>query len=81
MGHINNAYKRDPNMTYESKYKNLGKNERIRIPKSCVEHTRSMIEKFDILCLLAGEDRVFKLMGILEKCLDNEIEKARQETP
>lgn len=63
---------------FERKYLHLGRTKLMRFPETCEDDLRALVQKLDELCAVSGKDRVFKLTNILVKCVEHEIEKARE---
>jgi hypothetical protein len=58
-------------MPFTSKYTNLGKTERIRIPAKYLSHIRNILEEYDRLCGTKGENLVYKIIEKYHEGLHN----------
>jgi hypothetical protein len=58
-------------MPFTSKYTNLGKTERIRVPVKYVSHIESLLEEFDRICGTHNEEYVDKIVDNIIRGLNN----------
>jgi hypothetical protein len=58
-------------MPFTSKYTNLGKTERIRVPVKYVSHIESLLEEFDRICGTHNEEYVDKIIEKYHEGLHN----------
>ena len=58
-------------MPFISKYSNIGKTEKIRIPEICVPHIEYILEHYDRLCGAHDQDFIHKIQKKIEEGLEN----------